>query len=100
LKPPKFEYYAPRALDEALEILVRHCDGARVLAGGQSLIPMLNLRLLAPRALIDLNRIPELAYIAEEAGLLRFGDEVNKQGDIKKPYLKDCRRWSALFALY
>lgn len=73
MKPPKFEYFAPRTLEQALEALARHAGEARVLAGGQSLMPMLNLRLLSPRLLIDLNRIAELAFIEQGDGVLRIG---------------------------
>src|SRR5262245_39178188 len=70
MKPPRFEYHAPRALDEALSLLARHGDGAKVLAGGQSLIPLLNFRLAHPNTLVDINRIGDLAYIrASDDGL-------------------------------
>src|SRR5262245_41865329 len=55
--PAGFEYYAPTTLDEALAILERYGDEAKVLAGGQSLIPVMKLRFAAPRALVDINRI-------------------------------------------
>ena len=70
MKPPRFEYHAPRALDEALTLLARHGDRAKVLAGGQSLIPLLNFRLAHPGTLVDINRIGDLAYVrANGAGL-------------------------------
>jgi CO/xanthine dehydrogenase FAD-binding subunit len=89
LKPPQFAYYAPGALGEALEILGRYGGEARVLAGGQSLLPMLNLRLLAPPALVDLNRIAELAYIKEEDGLLRFGAMTRQRGIEFSPLVRE-----------
>jgi aerobic carbon-monoxide dehydrogenase medium subunit len=72
MKPPPFDYHAPRSLDEALALLAQHGDEARPLAGGQSLIPVLNFRLTRPAVLVDLNRVAELAGIAdaEGAGLL------------------------------
>jgi len=73
MKPARFDYHAPASIDEAVAILARHDGEARVLAGGQSLIPMMNFRLAAPAALVDLNRIPELAFIAEDAGMVRIG---------------------------
>jgi carbon-monoxide dehydrogenase medium subunit len=73
MKPPKFEYHAPRTLDEALGILRRYDGEAKVLAGGQSLMPLLNFRLSRPGALVDLNGVPELAGIREVGGQLRFG---------------------------
>jgi len=63
LKPPKFAYHAPLLLDEAVRLLARYGGEARVLSGGQSLIPMLNFRLLAPQALVDLRLLPGLADI-------------------------------------
>lgn len=100
MKPSKFEYHAPRALDEALEIFSRYLGEARVLAGGQSLVPMLNLRLLAPRALVDLNRIAELAYVEPAEGMLRFGAmtrqrKIEFSGLVRErlPILQDALRW-------
>lgn len=73
MKPSKFTYHAPASIDEALELL-RHYDGeARLLAGGQSLLPMMNFRLAAPAALIDLNKIAALSYIREEHTTIRIG---------------------------
>lgn len=73
MKPPRFEYYDPASLDEAIALLGRFGDEAKVLAGGQSLVPVLNMRLARPKALIDLNRIDALRYIRVEAGRLRIG---------------------------
>jgi CO/xanthine dehydrogenase FAD-binding subunit len=65
VKPAPFEYRAPRSVPEAIALLVAHGDTAKLLAGGQSLVPVLNFRLASPALLIDLNRIPELAGISE-----------------------------------
>ena len=73
MKPPKFDYHAPRTLDEALGILRRYDGEAKVLAGGQSLMPLLNFRLSRPGALVDLNGVAELFGIREVDGQLRFG---------------------------
>ena len=74
MKPAPFEYYAPTTVDEALSYLTKHGYDAKVLAGGQSLIPMMNFRLVQPSVLIDLNNIPELSYIhPDENGGLRLG---------------------------
>lgn len=73
MKPPRFEYYDPPSLDEAIALLDRFGDEAKVLAGGQSLVPVLNMRLARPRALIDLNRIESLRFIRIEEGQLRIG---------------------------
>jgi CO/xanthine dehydrogenase FAD-binding subunit len=71
MKPPPFEYYNPSTLDAALAHLAEHGYDAKALAGGQSLIPMLNFRLAQPEVLVDLNNIPDLSYIrpAEDGGL-------------------------------
>jgi aerobic carbon-monoxide dehydrogenase medium subunit len=71
--PASFEYFAPSTLDEALSILERYGDEAKVLAGGQSLIPLMKLRFAAPRALVDINRIDGLDTLAEDDGGLRIG---------------------------
>jgi aerobic carbon-monoxide dehydrogenase medium subunit len=61
--PPQFEYYAPHSVDEAVALLTRFDGESKVLAGGHSLIPLMKLRLAAPRVLVDINRIANLAYI-------------------------------------
>jgi carbon-monoxide dehydrogenase medium subunit len=71
--PPKFEYHAPATLDEALSLLSDLGPDARVLAGGQSLIPLMKLQLAAPPHLVDINRINGLADIREENGALHIG---------------------------
>jgi carbon-monoxide dehydrogenase medium subunit len=71
--PPQFEYYAPHSVDEAVALLRRFDGEAKVLAGGHSLIPLMTLRLAEPKALVDINRIPNLAYIREEGNQLRIG---------------------------
>ncbi len=71
--PPKFEYFAPSTLDEALTILQRFGDEAKPLAGGQSLIPLMKLRFAVPQAVVDLNGISGLDTLADEAGTLRIG---------------------------
>src|SRR5262245_35178510 len=73
MKPPAFVYHDPTSLEEALELLHRYGEEAKVLAGGQSLMPLLNFRLSSPLALIDLNRIAALAYIRQEGAQLRIG---------------------------
>ncbi len=73
MKPPPFEYHDPKTVDETLAILGRYGGEARLLAGGQSLMALLNFRLASPAALVDLNPVPELSYIREEGGQLRFG---------------------------
>jgi carbon-monoxide dehydrogenase medium subunit len=68
VKPAPFAYAAPRTLDEALALLAEHGDDAKVLAGGQSLVPLLNFRLTRPAMLVDINRIEGLARL--EAGTI------------------------------
>ena len=72
MKPPRFEYHDPRGIDEAFGLLAEHGDEAKALAGGQSLVPLLNFRLAHPEHLIDLNRIGALAGIRREDGTLRI----------------------------
>ena len=73
MKPAKFEYHAPSTVDEAIALLVRYDGDAKLLAGGQSLVPLLNFRLARPAALIDLNRIGSLAYIRAHDGHVQLG---------------------------
>src|SRR5688572_1168983 len=73
MKPPRFDYLLPRTLDEALGLLAQHGDEAKVLAGGQSLVPLLNFRLVRPAHLVDLNDIPGLDGIRVEQGWLAIG---------------------------
>ena len=73
MKPPAFDYHDPRNLDEVLELLAQHGEDAKVLAGGQSLVPMLNFRLAHPEHLVDLRRIDSLAYVCRQDGALRIG---------------------------
>ncbi|MCH8908136.1 MAG: xanthine dehydrogenase family protein subunit M [Candidatus Heimdallarchaeota archaeon] len=68
-----FEYLRPTSITEALSMLQTHGEDAKILAGGQSLIPMMKLRLAAPKYLVDINGISELEYIREEDGFLRIG---------------------------
>jgi len=74
MKPPSFEYVAPFSLAEALDILSENGDDAKVLAGGQSLVPAMNFRLVEPALLIDLNGLNELSYVTKAAsGEIRIG---------------------------
>ncbi len=73
MKPPVFDYERPDSLRAALDSLARYGGKAKLLAGGYSLVPMLNLRLVKPGRLIDVSRLAELQYIVEEFGQLRIG---------------------------
>lgn len=89
--PGKFEYLVPNTLDEAVSMLGEHGFDAKILAGGQSLIPAMRFRLAAPEILIDINRIQGLSYIKEEAGHLVIGamtreSEIDESALIKQKY--------------
>lgn len=71
--PPAFEYLRPKTLPEAVAMLQQYGDDAKILSGGQSLIPMMKLRLARPSHLIDINRVSGLSYIKEEGGFLKIG---------------------------
>src|SRR5579862_9280548 len=73
MKPAAFRYFAPRSVDEALDLLAEHGDDGKILAGGQSLVPAMNFRLARPQVVVDINRIPALDYIREENGSLHIG---------------------------
>lgn len=73
MKPCKYTYLAPTSRAQMLEWKAEYGSDGRVIAGGQSLVPMMNFRLVAPSALIDLNCLPELAYIKESDGFVRVG---------------------------
>ena len=88
--PARFEYFAPSSVDEALEILERYGDEGKVLAGGQSLIPLMKLRFASPRALVDINRIEGLDH-RQQNGALSIGALVRH---------KDCERSDALRGRY
>ena len=89
--PPPFEYASPKSLSEAIELLAGRGEGAKVIAGGQSLIPLLKLRLASPSLLVDINRIPGLNRIEESEDFLRIGaltrmTEIEKSALIKEHY--------------
>ncbi len=73
MKPPSFEYSRASSLDEALAVLAELGGDAKVLAGGQSLVPLLSMRLAAPRHLVDINRLSELAYVRTSDEGVRVG---------------------------
>jgi aerobic carbon-monoxide dehydrogenase medium subunit len=71
--PAAFDYSSPATLNEALALLKKYGDEAKILAGGHSLIPMMKLRFASPAHLVDINNIPGLSYIKEEGGFLKIG---------------------------
>src|SRR5919112_3512190 len=95
--PAQFDYKAPATLDEAVALLASDLDGAKVLAGGHSLIPAMKLRLAQPQLLVDIARIKSLAYIREEGDQIRIGATTThyqlESSDLLKticPLLPDC----------
>ena len=73
MKPARFDHLLPTSLEDALAMLAEHAPDGRVLAGGQSLVPMMNFRLARPTVLVDLNKIPDLAYIRDAGDHLAIG---------------------------
>ena len=73
MKPASFEYFAPTSIAEAIDMLAQFGERARALAGGQSLVPLMNFRLLRPSHIVDLNGIAELSYLKIDNGELRIG---------------------------
>src|SRR5438128_12684767 len=94
--PRPFHYHRASSLKEAATMLTQIGDEAKLLAGGQSLIPLMKLRFANPRHLVDLNFIPAISYIKEENGALRLGDltrhaEIeNSEIAVKLPIIHDC----------
>jgi CO/xanthine dehydrogenase FAD-binding subunit len=89
LKPSKFTYHAPQTIDEAISLLSQNDGSARVLAGGQSLIPIMNFRLAAPAALVDLGKIANLAYIREDGGRIRIGAMTRQRSIEFSPLIRE-----------
>ena len=78
MKPPRFDYVRAASTEEAVEALAEHGDDARVLAGGQSLVAMLNMRLVAPEVVVDISRVPELATIIRKEDAVEIGAAVTQ----------------------
>jgi carbon-monoxide dehydrogenase medium subunit len=79
VKPAPFEYSDPRSIDETLALLAQHGDDAKILAGGQSLVPMLNFRLARPAMIVDINRVDGLGAFTQTDGTLRLGALVRQR---------------------
>ncbi|HEV3219592.1 MAG TPA: xanthine dehydrogenase family protein subunit M [Candidatus Acidoferrales bacterium] len=71
--PSAFDYHAPKTLEEALRLLERHGDEAKLLAGGHSLLPLMKLRLASPRFVIDIGKLRGMSYVREEEGIIAIG---------------------------
>src|SRR3984957_14714193 len=80
--PQSFEYFSPETISEAIALLHEHGDGAKILSGGQSLIPMMKIRLARPEYIIDINRLADLQYIKEEDGFLKIGG-LTREADLE-----------------
>jgi carbon-monoxide dehydrogenase medium subunit len=87
MKPAPFEYHRPDSVEEALSLLAEHGYDAKLLAGGQSLVPAMNFRMAVPAVLIDLNRIAGLDGIAEVDGALRIGAMVRQRAAERDPLI-------------
>jgi carbon-monoxide dehydrogenase medium subunit len=87
--PARFRYEAPRSIDEAIDLLNRYGEDAKVMAGGQSLIPLMKLRFAAPELIVDINNVPGLAYHrADPDGTLRIG-ALCRHADLERSTLLD-----------
>jgi aerobic carbon-monoxide dehydrogenase medium subunit len=100
VKPAAFEYHAPRTVDEAVGLLAAHGDDAKVLAGGQSLVPLMNMRLARPRVIVDVNRVRGLDGLREARGVLKIGALVRQRAAERSPLvasrcplLRDALGW-------
>jgi 2-furoyl-CoA dehydrogenase FAD binding subunit len=88
VKPAAFDYVRPTSLEQALDLLAEHGDDATPLAGGQSLVPMMNLRLAQPALVVDLNDLAELAFVEPRDGMLAVG-ALARQRDVERA--PECR---------
>lgn len=102
MKPAPFEYFDPRTVEEAVSLLREHGDEAKILAGGQSLMPLLNMRMARPEAVIDLSRVEGLDYIRESGGAIAVGTMTSKRAverselvANRQPLLHAATRWIA-----
>jgi len=89
MKPAAFEMHRPRQLAEALDLLASHGENARLLAGGQTLVPMMNLRVAAPAVLIDLNTVTDLSGIRRNGDLIRIGATTRQQQLLESELIRE-----------
>ena len=90
MKPVSFQYFVPSELAEVLELLQQYGDDAKVLAGGQSLMPMMNMRLVRPKVVIDINRVPDLDHISLTAhGGLNLGARTRQRAMERSELVKE-----------
>jgi carbon-monoxide dehydrogenase medium subunit len=90
VKPHRFDYRAPASIEEAVSLLAEYGDEARVLAGGQSLVPLMNMRLARPRALVDINRIPDFGARRLDHDEVALGATVRQAAALADPDLARC----------
>jgi CO/xanthine dehydrogenase FAD-binding subunit len=88
MKPPPFDYFPVTRIEEAISLLGKYGEAAKILAGGQSLVPLLNFRLVQPQVLVDINGIEGLSYILESDGGLRIGALTRHRGLETSPLVK------------
>lgn len=88
MKPPSFDYVAPRTIGEVVSLLQQNEGDAKVIAGGQSLMPLLNMRFARPSLLIDLNKLPDLDYIREVDGAVAVGALTRQRALERSPLVK------------
>ena len=93
MKPAPFKYHSPDTLEEVLDLLREHGSDAKLLAGGQSLVPAMNFRVVLPNRLVDLNRVQELDFIRQEAETLHIGAMVRERRLEFDPQIAD---WAPL----
>jgi carbon-monoxide dehydrogenase medium subunit len=86
VKPAAFKYARPASAEEVLSLLAEHGADARILAGGQSLVPLMNMRILSPAVLIDINRCADLSYLRQEDGVIACG-ALTRQGEAERSAL-------------
>ena len=100
MKPPPFRYVRPKSVEEALAVLAEHGDEAKVLAGGCSLVPMLNMRLARPEVLVDVNRIEDLTGVNHSDGTVTTGATVRQAALERSPLLRRALPLPAACAPY
>src|SRR5690348_2175674 len=83
MKPAPFDYVAPTSLDEAVEVLVAANGGGKIMAGGQSLVPLLNFRMTRPSVVIDLRKIPGLSFIEDRGDTVAIG-ALTRHADVER----------------
>lgn len=89
MKPAPFDYFVPDSVAEAAEILAENGDDAKIIAGGQSLVPAMNFRLVQPTMLVDINRLTDLDYIRLDGSVLRIGGLTRQRAVEKSPLVQE-----------